>query len=184
MQDVESHDVYFVDHLHHFCTSHVEWVANHAGLAQVAICRSPWFAPNASVHVFEPAQQRPEIRRLRSLALEQAVAYWERVFANCRSIPRGCYAIFGGGEFAGLLRCYGGLDRFGPAFVLDDRPERYPDGALGLPVFALDARTDADLDGIDAVILALNPVYHASVRRRCADRGIAVINPFEAPARV
>jgi predicted dehydrogenase len=106
------------------------------------------------------------------------------VFANCRSIPPGCYALFGGGEFAGLLRCYGDLDRFGPAFVLDDRPERYPDGALGLPVFALDARTDADLDGIDAVILALNPVYHASVTRRCADRGIAVINPFEARQQI
>ena len=68
--------------------------------------------------------------------------------------------------------------------MLDDLPERYPAGAFGLRVAALGALSDDEVAALDAVILGLNPVYHPHVTRRCADRGLAVVNPFEAWQRV
>jgi SAM-dependent methyltransferase len=180
MQDVESHDVYFVDHLHHFATPHVEWLANRAGLVQATMSASPWFAANASVHILHRGQACPAVAYLAPVAVASATARWEAAFESCRLLPPGRYALFGAGEFAGLLQCYGRLDRLDPVMVLDDVPERHPAGAFGLPVRALDAVSDAELADVDAVILALNPAYHDSVARRCADRRLTVINPFAA----
>lgn len=183
MQDVESHDIYFVDHLHHFATPHVEWIGNRAGLRQVHMAASAWFAANASVHVFERGAADPPIANVRSRALDSAIERWEKVFAACRALPAGRYALFGGSEFAGLLRCYGYLDRLDLVMVIDDVPERYAAGVFGLPVRALDAVPASDLASLDGVILALNPVYHALVTERCVERGIAVINPFTLTTR-
>jgi trans-aconitate methyltransferase len=180
MQNVESHDIYFVDHLHHFTTTHVEWVANAAGLRQVAMAASPWFAANASVHVLEPGGVRPSISHLYPHAIDDAIRRWEAIFARCRALPKGRYALFGGSEFAGLLRCYGHLDRLELTMVLDDVPQRYPGGVFGLPVRALDTVADEELAQLDAVILAVNPTYHAVISRRCAARSVPVVNPFEA----
>jgi 2-polyprenyl-3-methyl-5-hydroxy-6-metoxy-1,4-benzoquinol methylase len=180
MQDVESHDIYFVDHLHHFTTTHVEWVANAAGLTQVAIASSPWFAANASVHVLERGDVPPSLSHRYPHAIDDAIRRWEAIFARCRALPKGRYALFGGSEFSGLLRCYGHLDRLELTMVLDDVPQRYPHGVFGLPVRALDAVEDEELARLDAVILAMNPTYHAVISRRCAARGVAVVNPFEA----
>jgi SAM-dependent methyltransferase len=184
MQDVESHDVYFADHLHHFATSHVEWVGNRAGLRQRVCIKSPWFAPNASVHVFEADRVELAVRYVAPAAIASAVARWEPVFAACRALPPRRYALFGAGEFAGLLHCYGELDRQNLVAVFDDRPERYPSGAFGRRVVALDAATADELAAIDAVVLALNPVYAERVARRSAERGLAVVNPFAVAQHV
>jgi hypothetical protein len=53
---------------------------------------------------------------------------------------------------------------------------------FGVPVRALDTLTDQELTAFDAVILALNPVYHDQVQRRCAARRLTVINPFALPS--
>ena len=184
MQDVESHDIYFVDHLHHFSVTHVDWAANRAGLVTLATRRAPWFAPNASVHVLTRGDVEPAVSYVAPAAIARAVARWEAVFASCRALPPRRYALFGGSEFAGLLRCYGALERLDLRIVLDDMPERYPDGVFGRPVRSLDALTGDEDERFDAVILALNPVYHASVARRCAARGFAVVNPFAAAQSV
>ena len=111
-------------------------------------------------------------------AVQRAIACWEAVFDKCRALPPGRYALFGASEIACLLQCYGRLDRLGLVMALDDVPERYPSGAFGVPVRALDSVSDSELAGVDAVILALNPAYHDAVASRCADRHLAVVNPF------
>ena len=74
MQDVESHDIYFVDHLHHFAVRHVDWAANRAGLVPLATVTAPWFAPNASVHVLARGDADPVLSYAAPAAIERPSA--------------------------------------------------------------------------------------------------------------
>ena len=115
-----------------------------------------------------------------------AVERWSGVFARTRAFAErtrnGRWAVFGLSEIAGLLFCYGRLDRLNVVVGLDDFPDRHAANAFGVPVRRLEELTDAEIHAIDGVVLTLNPVYRHAVARRCADRGLTVVNLFETAA--
>lgn len=184
MQDVESYDVYFVDHLHHFHTRHVEMLANAGGLAQVYVDASPWYAPNISLHLLrnDPAA-KPAIEFVAPHAIERTVKQWDAIFDRSRRLAETSagkrYAIFGLNEVAGLMHCYGALDTMNIVVALDDFPERYAGNHFELPVRRLEELSADEKGAIDGVVLTLNAVYHDRVAERCRAQGLQVINLFE-----
>ena len=183
MQDVGSYDIFFVDHLHHFHTNHVEQIAASAGLVQTAVSKSPWFANDLSLHLLRLGEA--DVGPVRSVpgSVKKTIEYWKKVFRRSIYLEKEArFAIYGLGEIATLLYCYGGLSALRIVVGLDDFPERYQSNHFCIPVKRLEDLTDAENATVDSAILCLNPKYHHFVAEKCKMHGLEVVSLFETTA--
>jgi hypothetical protein len=164
-QDVPSYDVFFVDHLHHFGTAHVERLARMAGFRQVSCEVGHPLMPNFSLHVFEASDPDAGAASegFRATTCEQTVreiiARMElldgklaRYGAEGRRV-----AVFGLNEVYWLARAYSRLGTFPIACGFDDTPDKPEYARLGFPVVRPE---DGVSEGIDTVVLAMNTMYY------------------------
>lgn len=181
MQDVKSYDIFFVDHLYHFHTRHIEGFANRAGLEQVAVMRSPWFSNNFSIHLLKKSIKKKKAIEYVPTVISETLTYWKKVFQKSfdpEKLSNKKFAIYGMGEIACLLYCYGGLSKLDITFGIDDYPQKYLSNIFNVPVKGLEELTELDKSETEAVILTLNPIYHEFVIEKCYQKGLKVINFF------
>jgi hypothetical protein len=181
MQDVGSYDVFFVDHLHHFHTMHIESLAASCGLIQTFIAKSPWFADSFSIQLLQlGATERRPIEFVPPDSTKEAIEYWEKTFDMIGHLEKEKgYAIYGMGEIATLLYCYGGLSNLRIVVGLDDLSERYKTNHLGIKVKKVEELTKEEKASIFSVILCMNPIYYDFVSRKCKQHDLEVIRLFD-----
>jgi SAM-dependent methyltransferase len=173
-QDVPSTDIFFVDHLHHFATEHLQQYARKCGFRQLGFVAGQEWMPNFSLHLWQAtddqtqpvwygppaatacadmaAQVTADMRRL-DQTLEDLIAQRRRV------------AVFGLNEVFALARAYSRLGSVPITCGLDDRPDNPELARLGFPVVVPEACAQQH---IDDVILTMNKVYYPQVVRRLA----------------
>jgi SAM-dependent methyltransferase len=179
-QDVCSYDVFFVDHLHHFGTEHLRAYARKCGFRELGFVVGHELMPNFSLHLWQahdgPGQfdwHGPPGYTACAEAARRAEADLHRLDETLRDLARRerRVGVFGVNEVFGLARAYSALGDFPLCCGLADNPAGVPRAGLNFPIVPPEACRDF---GVQDVILAVNTVYHAQVRRRLEPLGVAV----------
>jgi hypothetical protein len=132
-QDVESYDLFFVDHLHHFTSEHVRRYALKAGFRELGLVVGHELMPNFSLHLFvadgEIEHDRPwygppsRTRCRESVATTtRSLAELDRTLSRLRAEERRV-AVFSLGEVFALASAYSTLGEFPFVCGLEDDPE-------------------------------------------------------------
>lgn len=181
MQNVESYDIFFIDHLYHFHTKHIEWFGLRAGLNQVLSVESPWFAKNFSLHLFRKSEE--DIQQIELEYVETTVTktlwYWDVVFDRIskHEYKNKKYAIYGLGEISSLMYVYSDLKNFTILFGIDDTGKyKKSSNLFNVPVKSFDEVNEKDCNELDGVIIAVNPMYHRIIEEKCSSKRMNIIN--------
>jgi SAM-dependent methyltransferase len=177
-QDHPSSDIFFVDHLWHFASAHVEALAATAGLVPAAVVPNP-AVPTFSLHVFVRGDGSPGAQTWPAAhAARQAVDEWQarfrRLDAWLEARDSGPLAVWGVGQTFDLLRAYTQLGSAQIAAGIEDNLARFPAGTRPFPVVSLDTAV-ATLDAPDVLLTFAPP---ASVEQRLENARLAFFAPF------
>ena len=174
-QDVQSYDVLFADHLHHFASAHLEHYARKCGFREVRRIVGHPLMPNFSLHVWRAAEslehgwEEPPASSL-SAASAAAVmadmarlnAWLEQSTGESRRI-----AAFGVHEVFAVTRAYSDLGNFPIVCGLDDEPDRR--GEHPFPIVRPEQAHDL---GVTDAVLTMNAVHYPVASRRLEQLGI------------
>lgn len=177
-QDVPSYDVFFVDHLFHFGTPHIEALASQRGF------RTRWtdvgfdFMPNFSGHLCEADGERsprtwsgPPAATTCAATLRSVMADLSRAVrraAELRAAGR-LFGVFGLHEVFALVQAYSSLAELGITVGLTDDPGNPEYSDLGCPVARPE---DCAAYGVRDVFLTMNRVHYPHAIRRLAALGV------------
>lgn len=159
-QDHPSSDIFFVDHLWHFASAHVEALAATAGLVAAAVVPNP-AVPTFSLHAFVRGDGRPGAQTSPAAhAARRAVDEWQarfrRLDAWLEARDSGPLAVWGVGQTFDLLRAYTKLGSAQIAAGIEDNVARFPAGTQPFPVVSLDIAA-ATLDAPDVLLTFAPP---------------------------
>lgn len=176
-QDVPGYDVFFVDHLHHFSTSHVRAYAKKGGFRELGFVVGHEWMPNFSAHLFQAADadadmpwSGPPVAGCERFAADVS-ADLLRLDGTLSRLGDRRVAVFGLNEVYALARAYSTLGQFPIHCGLADRPDDPIHGRHPFPVVAPEAAPDL---GVRDVVLAVNAVYYPQLRTRLGPLGVAV----------
>jgi hypothetical protein len=178
MLDVPSYDLFFVVHLHHFTTNHVEQLAQKVGLSQLAVLRGSSLAPNFSWHRFT----KSEIERtagqfehpLAAQSIDTYLAAFERLDRFLREHRN--IAVFGTGEVFALLYAYTNLGETEIVCGIDDNCDRQKSNKWPFPVVGTEQAREFTFS---EVLLTLHPRYDDMVSRRLRAIGLHPVSILE-----
>lgn len=181
MQNVESYDIFFADHLHHFHTDHFDMYGKRCGLKQINTQLSPWFAHNFSLHLFQQDffASKHVSYSYKQTTVEETLKKWEGIFGKIASASyqNKKYAVYGLGEISSLMYVYSDLKKYSIVFGIDDTGRfQGNDNIYGIPVKRFDELTQEDCESLDGVIVAVNPMYHDVIEQKCFSKNLSVIN--------
>jgi SAM-dependent methyltransferase len=178
-QDVESYDVFFVDHLHHFGAGHLAAYAEKSGLKEIARRVGHPQMPNFSIHVLK-AGERPATWNWRGGPWRtRCDATAARVTADMRALDtlldrlaadRRGLAVFGIHEVFALASAYSALGDAAIRCGLDDQPARAARESHPFPVVIPEACVEY---GIDDVLLTMNKLYYPHASARIEQLGVS-----------
>jgi SAM-dependent methyltransferase len=140
-QEDLSHDLLFMDHLHHFYLPHVAWLGAKKGLSVVAErLRNP-LLPHFSMHVFSGEssavasfESNNDFHERIAENVRQWTARFERLDGWLSATPGADLYVWGVGEFFTLLKAY---TRFGSEIIagaFDNNLARYRDAGFNFSV--------------------------------------------------
>jgi SAM-dependent methyltransferase len=175
-QDVPSYDVFFVDHLHHFGTAHLDAYASKCGFEPRYRRVGFDFMPNFSAHVWIAGAAatgwrwtgEPSLTRCKA-ALTTVVHDLATVDASASTLAATGrrFGVFGLHEVFALVRAYSALERIGIAFGLDDAPDLPQHRDLPFPIM----RPEDAAGRRDDVFLTMNRIYYQQATARLAALG-------------
>ncbi len=182
-QDVANYDIFFVDHLHHFASAHVDLLATKAGFEPVAAEIGHPLDDDMSLHVFRAVSDESSHARIdlpiQSTCEEAAQRFtgiFERVdalLAKCAPSER--LAVFGIGEIFVLLLAYTALAKRRIVCGLDDDEARQRDERWPFPIAPPERAGEF---GVDRVLLCVNPTYAERITERLAALDLRVDRLF------
>ena len=177
-QDVESYDLFFVDHLHHFGTAHLAAYAEKCGFREHHQSVGYACMPNFSGHLWQAGVPRADWAwsgppaPLRCLAAaDRLVGDFRRLDAELGALAaagRRC-GVFGLHEVFALTRAYTSIASHRVVCGLDDDPgkaeyRQYP--------FPVDVPERAPAYGCERVLLTMNRMYYPLVTERIERLGM------------
>ena len=177
-QDVQSYDLFFIDHLHHFGTVHLAAYAGKCGFAQRLVRVGYECMPNFSLHVWSatdaaPAWQwpGPPAATACEATTRQVVADMQRLDSTLRQLTREQrrFGVFGLHEVFALARAYSSLESSAIQCGLDDDPGKLEYGQYGFPVMIPERCVDL---GISDVLLTMNKLYYVQASERLTRLGL------------
>jgi 2-polyprenyl-3-methyl-5-hydroxy-6-metoxy-1,4-benzoquinol methylase len=139
-QDIPSHDLYFVDHLHHFHSQHVVSLAEQSGLKHLHTDVGTSLIPAFSMHAFTPSpltSKKIDLKAPKDFDIKHNISIWEqriqgfRKLINNRTEQKIC--VWGVGEIFSLLSIYGELRTGDIVAGFDNNSQRY-EGTHSFPV--------------------------------------------------
>ncbi len=171
IQDHPSYDLFFDEHVWHFHTEHLVHLLRANGLRVVATdCNHPIdTVMGLFVCEREDAALRPVWDKDRNHAkcVTQNRDAWLRMFSDADrwldQIGTSKLAVFGAGEVFALLKANSRLGEAPIAAILDEDPQKVGGHLGGIPIH--EPKWLATQDDV-AVMLAINPRYHESIRLR------------------
>ena len=177
-QDHPSSDIFFVDHLWHFASAHVEALAATARLVPAAVVPNP-AVPTFSLHVFVRGDARVDAQTWPvGHAARQAVDDWHarfgRLDAWLKARDGRPLAVWGVGQTFDLLRAYTRLGSAQIAAGIEDNLARFPAGSRPFPVVSLDTAA-ATLDAPDVLLTFAPP---PRVEQRLEEARLAFFAPL------
>lgn len=180
MQDVASYDIFFVDHLHHFATEHVRFLAEKAGLAQIGVLAGHASIPNFSLHHFRRNERASAVTaRLGTITSQcaKAIITYNGVFSSLDDCLAGLndddrLAVFGAGEVFTLLYTYSNLHFKKILCGFDDNVDRQTNHNWPFPVLSPER---AKACGISTLLLCVNTMYNKFLLERVSKLGFAAL---------
>lgn len=142
-QDVMSHDIFFVDHLFHFHSSHLESYARQLDLDEVVREVEDGYSDIMSLHVFrrrttEAPDHIAEPEWPAGFRIEPMIQSWQRRFDRMNDWLRGNgsrpVVVWGLGEIFQLFSVYSRLGDEKISIGIDDNTARFQAGAFDFPV--------------------------------------------------
>jgi 2-polyprenyl-3-methyl-5-hydroxy-6-metoxy-1,4-benzoquinol methylase len=180
MQDVPSYDVFFVDHLHHFTTEHVQSLAEKAGFTQMGLLAGHPSIHNFSLHHLQKSAFSASTPRAswKASRCSEAIAGYGRVFSDLDHYlttvnPKDRIAVFGTGEVFTLLYTYSNLPSVHIICGLDDNDDRRANHSWPFPVVTPD---EAKAFRPSTVLLCVNTMYNRPLLKRLLNLGLHTIN--------
>ncbi|HUT13391.1 MAG TPA: class I SAM-dependent methyltransferase [Thermoguttaceae bacterium] len=179
-QEVESHDVLFADHLHHFGTEHLRQYARKCGFRELGSVVGHRWIPTFSVHLWEAAQPDDAFAWIGPPGYTACASSISGLLADLRRLDETLaglqsrqrpVAVFGLNEFYALARTYSRLGGFPIVCGLDDSPQRPELAQWGFPVVAPERCPEFS---VRDVILTMNKIYYPQVRCRLEKLGLVV----------
>ncbi len=193
VQDVPSYDIFYVDHLHHFASEHLNAYARITGFEPVSSETGYKVIPNFSMHLFRkdgPGAQTLETGHVETLANKKTISSYLEVFRDVNEHlledlrKKSRLGVFGLSNVFALLRAYTELAEPGIAALIDcgidDAPENYESGSFDFPIVT---PTEALFRNLDCVYLCTSPSYHQSLIPRLKGLGFKVYNCLGALVR-
>jgi SAM-dependent methyltransferase len=174
MQDVSSYDLFFVDHLHHFTTKHIQALGQKVGLEQIRVLPGSALQSNFSLHRFrksQSAQPSPNPERAQSI---QSVTEYLEAFRRVDAFlnEHHSIAVFGTGEVFSLLYAYTNLPQAEIICGFDDNRDRRENNRWPFPVILPE---EAPVASISDVLLSVNPRYNDAISKRLRGLGLKPI---------
>ena len=178
-QDKPYYDVFFVDHLHHFSTKHIQDLARQTNLVQIKKSIGAWPIDSFSLHLFK-LSNRKLISRIvyRKTQTRTSVRYYKKVFQKINLLltktKYNRLAVFGLGEVFSLFYTYSELSRFGIKYGIDD----FPKNKYEFPFPVISSLETSKYD-IDAILFCINPKYYKIVLKKFYKRKYKILLPFD-----
>jgi len=178
-QDKPYYDVFFVDHLHHFSTKHIQDLARQVNLVQIKKSIGAWPIDSFSLHLFKLSNRRLISRIIyRKTQTKISVKYYKKVFRNINSLltkaKYGRLAVFGLGEVFSLFYTYSKLSRLGIKYGIDDFPKNKYE--FSFPVIS---SQDVGKFDIDTILFCINPKYYKIVLKKLHGKRYKALLPFD-----
>ena len=177
MQNVPSYDIFFVDHLHHFTTDHVRFLAEKVGFAEIGLSAGHPSIQNFSLHHLRKSKHVPDATALPSASASkcaEAIKTYEGIFsglddclARLKNDER--IAVFGTGEVFALLYTYSNLHSVKIVCGLDDNADRRANHRWPFPVVTPD---QAKAFGASTILLCVNTMYNQLLLSRISELGL------------
>jgi 2-polyprenyl-3-methyl-5-hydroxy-6-metoxy-1,4-benzoquinol methylase len=178
MQNVPSYDIFFVDHLHHFTTDHVRFLAEKTGFAEIGHLAGHPSIQNFSLHHLRKSKRRPvsDATTLPSASASkcaEAIRTYKSIFsalddslARLKDKDDERIAVFGTGEVFTLLYTYSSLHTVKIVCGLDDNVDRRANHHWPFPVLSPD---QAKAFGASTILLCVNPMYNRLLLDRISE---------------
>ena len=183
-QDVQSYDLFFFDHLHHFGTEHLRQYAVKCGFRERNLVVGHKWIPNFSLHLWQATEPQecfrwvghPGYTTCKSTAqtIVSDMARLDRMLVDFEAKNKRV-AIFGPGEVYWLAFAYSKLGNFPVVCGLDDRPNNPEFARLKFPVVVPEESLSL---GIQDVILTMNKVYYDQAHSRLRRLGMVTHELF------
>jgi cyclopropane fatty-acyl-phospholipid synthase-like methyltransferase len=142
-QEDVSHDIFFIDHLHHFHLAHIKMFAEKLGLKEIYNDYPNVHLPHFSLHVIRRADncgQNLNVAELRGVTdpIDRSIDVWNTRFAALdawltATSTRDLY-VWGIGEFLSLLSAYTAVGSTTIKGGFDDNLERFANNETTYPV--------------------------------------------------
>lgn len=180
-QAVPSYDIFFVDHLHHFTTPHVEAYGRKTALIPMRSEVGFAFMPNFSGHLFAaghetaaPGWDGPPAMTSCAETLRTVGADLARAVQTAQAMAAAGvrFGVFGLHEVFALVRAYSTLGELGIALGLTDDPGNPDCADLGFPVVRPE---DAAHGDVRDIFLTMNRVHYPFATERLAALGLRAI---------
>jgi len=179
-QDVQSHDVFFTDHLYHLGTEHLRQYARKCGFRELGFVVGHRWIPTFSVHLWEATKPEGPFTWIGPPGYTACVSSISAILGDLRRLDetlatlqtrQRSVAVFGLNEFFALARAYSRLGDFPIACGLDDAPQRPELARWGFPVVVPERCRGFS---VRDVLLTMNKIYYRQVRRRLEKLGLVV----------
>jgi SAM-dependent methyltransferase len=179
-QDIQSYDLLFFDHLHHFGSEHLRQYAKKCGFREFGLVVGHEWMPNFSLHLWQAIEQPNDFDWMGPPGYTTCPSTARKVITDMARLDETLaklaaeqrrIAVFGLGEVYWLVRAYSKLGNFPIVCGMDDQPDKSEFLRLEFPVFIPE---DCLSLGIQDVILTMNKVYYDQARKRLKQLGLGV----------
>lgn len=178
-QDRISHDIFFVDHLFHFSSKHIQDIARSANLKLLKKSTKQWPIDSFGIYLFQSSKAKMKIIiKNRKNKCKDSIKFYLNSFKNMNIELKKIrnnekIAVLGLGEFFSLLNTYTELNHKKISFGLDDFPKNKKF------VFPIIPINKAKFKKINTIFVCTNPNYYDIILKKIKDEKIKIILPFQ-----
>ena len=178
-QDRISHDIFFIDHLFHFSSKHIQDIARIVNLKLLSKSTKKWPIDSFGIYLFQlsKTKMKPIIKNRKNKCKDSIKFYlnsFKKINLELKKIKKNeKIAVLGLGEFFSLLNTYTKLNYQKISYGLDDFPKSKK---FSFPIIPINK---AKLLKIDTVFVCTNPNYYDIILNKIKDKKIKIFLPFQ-----
>lgn len=178
-QDRISHDIFFVDHLFHFSSKHIQDIARSANLKLLKKSTKQWPIDSFGIYLFQSSKVKMKIIiKNRKNKCKDSIKFYLNSFKNTNIELKKIrnnekIAVLGLGEFFSLLNTYTELNHKKISFGLDDFPKNKK---FAFPIIPINK---VKFQKINTIFVCTNPNYYDIILKKIKDKKIKMILPFQ-----
>ena len=178
-QDKISHDIFFVDHIFHFSSKHVQDLARFANLKILKKSTKQWPIDSFGIYLFQLSKTKMrEIIRNRKNKCRDSIKFYLNLFYSVNQELKQIkknekFAVLGLGEFFNLLYTYTKLNDKKINYGLDDFSKNKKFTFPIIPINKVKSQK------IDSIFVCVNPNYYNIILNKLKNKKIKIFLPFQ-----